>query len=325
MRDADQLNSILVFVEVAIIGEYGRFVHRAMQSARGSKLYRQELKRTLNCMKELSGKLTMRCRQVDYEALLAHVVEIMPAYRSAYIAEGGGSVDRLQGNWRKYGIGQLLDRLYEQTLTLCRLAKAREEELTAAVYVVNALATTGVEAYNVVAKQQDELLAGDIIVHRNESGHNRRMALLSHRAMELLMDGDVNVISRFGMASQQARDTIEELHRKISGTEFAQVCNQSLQAASMEFTEYALAHLRVDMELGKVPAEVRGQIGRRLEGGVGDADRLMDELRRVPLPAPAVEVDIWDYAAYMPPGERGGALSRFRRWTVERMDLPDLN
>lgn len=320
MREADQLNATLIFVEVYVIGEYERFMHRAMQAARYSPLYRQELKRTLGEMQKLCKSLNRQCLRVDCEAILYHIIEVMPAYRSAYIAEGGGAIDRLNLNFGKLGMVGLANRLYEQVLMLCLLAAAREEELTASIYVVNAMAVLAIECYETISRQQNELLCGDVVMHRVQGKHNQRMSQLSHRALTLLM-GNPDVISGYGMASQQVRSTLHDLQQLISGTDFVEVCNSTLTAAALEYTEYALAHLRVDIERGSVPERVCADLAPHLTGGHADVDELMEELRSTPLPAPPDEVDIWELASDMPTGREGGALQRFRRWAMERKEL----
>lgn len=311
MRDANMINVMLLYMEVVLVGELDRMAHATLRDAKETGAYRLLMKRSVNDLMACVGKLVQRCRATDCDVLLNAIVEKLPYYRKPYAEEGGGSVNFLHSYFRRVGLCELDDRLRGLCLELADQAGVENRELMADACVMMSLAQSGIESYELAMKQVDKLLGGDVRIRRMKSRHHEQVVHLAQQMLRMLTHGreDVNALDSL---REQIRETKREIHRLISGARLVEVCESALDAATMDYTEFALACLLKDSLTGNDTEEPMRQIAEKLGGDPEAAKELLEELKGSDAAKQAYLWDPWDLMELLPAGKEEGALRKFR-------------
>lgn len=313
---ADALNGYLLIIEIILSGELQRFAKRVADAIREEGLYRQQVKRQTNLLAEQVNDLQKRCMIADAEVMLSRVFEIMPSYSRAYIGEGGGVAVRFQTAFSKIS-SDVTQRTFICNKQLLDRCSAPHSLIMANLLTLQQIAEVGVCAYDAIATQQDALLFGDVVVHRNKYRHHEAVI---HQAA-CLLDAMGGVPSYEGCSKELGdRDALlKQMIDYLSGEKFEHLVNISFRTVLMEYTEFVLASICMDLHGGTLPDGVIDAVRTRL-GSEEQALQLMNELRAVHVPD---GVEAWDFAEEIPEGGVGSAIAAFRHLCVERPDLPD--
>lgn len=316
MQQANALNGYLLIIEIMMAGELQRYGKRAYDIAIADGLYKQQAKKQVNELCKLVETLQYRCLTCDAERIMMHIFENMPCYARRYMKEGGGTVIRFQSALTARS-KDITNHIFLSAKNLLDKRKAAHSELCATLLTMNALSTTAIEAYDVIASHQNRLLAGDLVIKRDKSDHHERiLRLCSDLLRPYISYGLVNDGSK---EVEQSREFVRQLQVFISGESLDNIAVTTFSQVVMEYVEFVLACICIDMKDGRLPNDVTETLINKL-GSQQQADEVLRELSDVSVPDDA---DAWDLIDSMPVGIPTGALRKYRRICYERHDLPD--
>lgn len=307
MMRSELLCAYLLFIEVMLTSDLQRFTVRALNELRDAGLYKQHQKKLMNELMNVVSLLQRKCGYEDSAVMTKHIVSAVPQYAAAYFREGGGITVRIQNEFYR-SAGDLTNRLYLTNKQLADKINAPHSELCACLLTLTGLSTTGTEAYNTIAHQQNSLLAGDVVLHRRKSDHHERVCRLSEELLSTYIDIKA-LAGKCSTEIAQSREYLRQMQRTISGESLARLVDRCYLGVVMEYVEFILASMAIDLKRGTLPDGVSASVSTLL-GSEEEKDRLFRELIDVPV---CPEQDAWDLAADIPEGGIGSALPAFRR------------
>lgn len=313
----DALNTSLLMIEIILAGEAQRFSHKSVDLLKAHDLYRQQLKRAGNELLETANSLQRRCDITDREELMEYVTRTEPAFRQAYMEDGGGMTTRLQAAYYRVS-GDITNRIYIQSKNLIDRCKMPHSDLIANVMTVVSVAQTGIEVYEFIMREQDRLVSDRGRVRRRKSGHHERMLCCARTIINTLMPPNPDLPE---VEARQARELVRQMQVYLSDKYMEQICRSTIDGAVIEYIEYSIASMCVMMhQSDSLPADVEDRL-LRLLGTENRVFGLKRELRAIPLPCHASEVDVWEFAQQLPAGNEVSMLTLYRRTCAESRSL----
>lgn len=308
-EEANILNSTLLMIEIVLAGELQRFAYKSVERMKEHGIFRQRLKQSGNEMLLTANDLQQRCNHTDRNELMLYVTEAEPFFRQAYMDEGAGITSRLQSLFANSS-GDITNRIFLASKNMLDRCNTAHSEVLANVMVVVAIAQTGIEAYEIIKKRQDALIAGDGRIRRCKSAHHEKMLCCARTIINLMMRDSKYLPEKEAM---QARELVRQMQLFISGAGMGKVCEAAIGGGVVEYIEYVIASLVAMIHQGiSVPEEVEQRMLHRL-GSEKAVDMFKEELRVMPLPCHPCDVDIWEFAQQLPVGSEDSMLTSFRR------------
>lgn len=317
MEQSYTLSIYLLIVEIILSGELQRYSWHVFKYIRENGLYRQQMKKQVNELLRLTNELQNRCNTTDATVMIEHIIEIMPAYGKSYIEEGGGTVARFQNAFSVQN-EDITHEIFKCNKQITDKVCTVHSELCAHLLTLQAIAQTGVEAYNIIAKQQDMLVFGEVILHRQKSRHHecviRQCELLSGPYLKAQ-----DIVNQCPELLRDSRELIRHMQMMISGESLDSTTIRVFQSVVMEYIEFVLASMCMDVHAtGSFPKKVEAVLLERSNGDTDFVNRLLGELKELPI---SEDVDAWDFAHEFPEGGVGSAIARFRQMCFERHQM----
>ena len=167
--------------------------------------------------------------------------------------------------------------------------------MLAEIMMAQALAQTDIELYEVCQKTAENIGRGRLVSHCIKSLHSEAMVnstrnLVDHFVPRTFKCRPVYV--------DNVRGHIKKLQNNMSEDRMFESINACYMALRMDYIEYFLGMLRVEMEKGKnvLPIPALRMIRKRL-GSMERARQAMQELLAIPMPTE--DMDAWDYSKFV--------------------------
>lgn len=292
-RDIKAVVTYLVNCELILAGEVQRYAYHVLRMIQERGLYRHLMKKYANVLKQQTDDLVRRCTQVETVIVEKEVRKMNPhgTWWREFFDDGGGLVNRLCMLFSKENSLQL-DLIRMGCKQMADSLKIANSDLLSEIYMVQALAQTDIELYECCQKTAESIGRGRVASHCIKSLHSEAMVNSTRNLVDHFVKRTVSYRPQ-DVASM--RGHIKKLQQNLSEERMFENINSCYTALRMDYIEYFLGKIRVEMEKGKnsLPLPVLRMMRTRM----GSRDRVrqaLQELKSIPLPAE--DEDAWDYS-----------------------------
>ena len=295
-RDIKAVLTYLVNCELILAGEVQRYAYHALSLIKERGLYRHLMKKYANTLKHQTDELVHRCTQTDMAIVEKEARKMNPhgTWWREFFDDGGGLVNRLC-MWFSQENGSQLELIRLACKQMADSLKVKDSDLLAEIMMAQALAQTDIELYEVCQKTAENIGRGRLVSHCIKSLHSEAMVnstrnLVDHFVPRTFKCRPVYV--------DNVRGHIKKLQNNMSEDRMFESINACYMALRMDYIEYFLGMLRVEMEKGKnvLPIPALRMIRKRL-GSMERARQAMQELLAIPMPTE--DMDAWDYSKFV--------------------------
>ena len=308
MKDASRIGFICSVSDVIMVSLIDSYIHQAYRYAADNGLMRFRLKSAMNELRDATHTMQVSADRMDTEMYMDIMFALFPFASKRFVADGGGVKDEFVAGFERTS-NRVVARMHDVLLDLANGHRLNYPELCAHLLLITTLSNLGNQMYNVYAAKQDDLMAGEVVLERRKSKHYDKYL---HLAQIILRQMGMDMKQMVSDDVVQSTDSLYQEAAECLGIDkMEKLCSEVAFKGCMTYIEYAVACLRVDLEVtGRVDEEylkpVVGLIGQR------DAGYLIRFLRRLPMPEEQ-DVDLWEYAQQLPKAGRSKTLDRLRR------------
>lgn len=314
MAAADILNGHLLMTEIMLSNLMQKYVYDVYGELEEKGMMRHQMKRHARQMRDVSRDLISRSNQHDRSMVQTFCRRIFPSLVDAYIEDGGTLTSKLHVVFqRRYAT--LMEQIYLSSKNVLDKGRVPNSELGAKIQMVLMLCHTGIELYDLICERVDRLLEGFGSMTRLKSRHNEKI-LCSAKELMRLVEGD-----RSGMMDDDCREVkaartfCAQFQKELTSEELLQLIESGIVSLQIDFTEYAIATLRIRMEHGRLSVACIRTILARV-GTPANVRRLLKEIAGIPYTNNG-ETDAIDLAQSLPDSVPESAIATFRRLCIE--------
>ena len=308
------MNNFLMCNEIIFCDLEQKYAYRILDMLKEKNLYRHQLKKYANKLREITGMLQMRVRDNDRAATLKSCKLIMPSgrYAEEFHEEAGGIAFKLQAAFlRTFDVKLKLIRMDNKEVAL--KGELKHPDLMSEMLTLLALSETAIELYAFCQKQIRIAGRGRLIDHSIKSTHHESV----RNAVKNLVD---QFASRDTVLPQQealrTRQHVTEFQQELVKDEMFEMFNSQYMALRMDYIEYYLGCVRMEIENGTVSCGLVREVWHRL-GTKQAAKSFFKQLAKIPVTMDedtnavdvASEISSWDGKAK--------TVDTFRRLCVE--------
>ena len=313
-EDIHVLTTFLACSELLFANEMQRYSFRILDLLKEKNLYRHELKKYANKLKEVTDTMMYRSNDTDRHVTLKQCLITTPyySYGEDFYEEGGGLLNRMAINFHK-NFEVKFKRIQMDNLWIAKEMKLQHPDLISEIFTLSALAKKDIELFDSVQKRIEAAARGRLkSKSRIKSTHS-----------EAMLNAAMNLSDRFVsrtaiMPNEPAllmRKHLEEFYKDISGEEQFEFFNSQFMALKMDYIEYYLARLRMDITKGRLKVAQIRDVWYRL-GKKHVVKQFFTELSAIKLPKK--DLDTWDVVKKISyaKGEQK-AMNTFRRMCLD--------
>ena len=308
------MNNFLMCSEIIFCDLEQKYAYRILSMLEEKGLYRHQVKKCANRLREQTSILQMRVRDNDRMATQRCSSWIMPSKRYAdeMYKESGGIACKLQ-------IAFL--RMFDMKLKLIRMdnkeiaakMNLKHPDLLAEIFTELALTETAIELFEFCQKQIRIAGRGRLIDHTIKSMHHESV----RNAVKGLLD---QFISRGAeipdFESRRAREHVKEFQSELVKNDMFEMFNAQYMALRIDYIEFYLASVRLGIEHKTVGLGLIREVWRRL-GSKQAAKSFFNQLAKIPIPVDE-DANTADVARAITGYEgKVKTLDRFRRLCAE--------
>lgn len=295
-RDIKAVITYLVNCELVLAGEVQRYAYHVLRMIQERGLYRHLMKKYANTLKQQTDDLVRRCTSTEEVIVEKEVHKMNPhgTWWREYFDDGGGLVNRLC-MWFSKDNGTQLELIRMGCKQMADSLNIKNSDLLAEIYMVQALAQTDIELYDICQRTAENIGRGRLVSHCIKSLHSEAMVNSTRNLVDHFVPRNVHYRP---MDVANMRGHIRKLQSNISEEQMFEAINSCYTALRMDYIEYFLGKLRVEMENGKnvLPIPALRMIRKRL-GSMERARQAMQELLAIPMPTE--DMDAWDYSKFV--------------------------
>ena len=295
-RDIKAVITYLVNCELVLAGEVQRYAYHVLRMIQERGLYRHLMKKYANTLKQQTDDLVRRCTQVEYVIVEkeVHKMNGHGTWWREFFDDGGGLVNRLC-MWFSKDNGTQLELIRMGCKQMADSLNIKNSDLLAEIYMVQALAQTDIELYDICQRTAENIGRGRLVSHCIKSLHSEAMVNSTRNLVDHFVPRNVHYRP---MDVANMRGHIRKLQSNISEEQMFEAINSCYTALRMDYIKYFLGKLRVEMENGKnvLPIPALRMIRKRL-GSMERARQAMQELLAIPMPTE--DMDAWGYSKFV--------------------------
>ena len=295
-RDIKAVITYLVNCELVLAGEVQRYAYHVLRMIQERGLYRHLMKKYANTLKQQTDDLVRRCTSTEEVIVEKEVHKMNPhgTWWREYFDDGGGLVNRLC-MWFSKDNGTQLELIRMGCKQMADSLNIKNSDLLAEIYMVQALAQTDIELYDICQRTAENIGRGRLVSHCIKSLHSEAMVNSTRNLVDHFVPRNVHYRP---MDVANMRGHIRKLQSNISEEQMFEAINSCYTALRMDYIEYFLGKLRVEMEKGKnvLPIPALRMIRKRL-GSMERARQAMQELLAIPMPTE--DMDAWGYSKFV--------------------------
>ena len=285
------LNTFMLFDELLLAGEMQRYAYRILGKLKEKGLYRHQLKQSANRLKEVVDGLQVRSNNSDKDITLKQCMMISPGgfYGKDFYEDGGGLLNRMSMNFsREYNIK--LKRILLDNRWMADSLNVKHPDLIAEIFTLVFLAQTDIELYDEVQKQIRSTARGRLKSRCIKSMHSESMRNVANNLLDQFIPRNFEVPEE---RRNLMRQHVKEFQQDITGKGQFEFMDGQTLALKMDFIEYYLGRLRMDMDKGMIGVAHIREVWRRL-GSKNMVRKFFKELKG--LPKKKEDMDDWDYS-----------------------------
>ena len=310
-EDIGVMTTFLACSELLFADQMQRYSRHILQMLQEKNLYRHELKKYANKLREVTDAMMLRSNCTDRSITLKQCSLISPKglYGKDFYEEGGGLLGRMSLAFHK-DFEVKFKRIRMDNKWIADSMKLKHPDLLAEIFTLTSLAQCDIELFDAVQKKLDSITRGRL---KSKSCIKSTHSEAMRNAARNLSDRFVNRMAE--MPTQQTllmRQHIQEFQQDITGGQQFEFFNGQFLALKMEVVEYYLARLRMDMTKGRIGVEQIRDVWYRM-GRKENVRKFFSELKAIPLPEDD-DMDALDYSRVvaMSKGDQK-AMNSFRR------------
>lgn len=309
----NMLNLYLISCEMILAGEMQRISLDVCEKLRKENMLRHQLKKSVGELRAKTDDLFKRVVLEDRRIVTEHANMVAPAYAKAYYEAGGSLSSRLQMQFRKMQ-GERINLIILSTKNALDKIRVPHSDIVAQVMTLIGISTTNINLYEAVQKKIDTIHGGTLKITRQKSLHNESIIKSARNVVDIFVSRNQNVPEREGKAAQ---DLLKQLGDYMSGEDMFFIVDNCLLAMNMEYVEFFLASLRIDMQNRPILLSIYRNLLERM-GTYANVREMISQLVAVPIPE---GTDAWDFATKLPSISSGTALNSFRRLCIENKSI----
>lgn len=320
---SDKCIVMIYLLDTVVLAQVEKMLFRAMEYAREEGIFKREVKRDLNEIKKIIDRRRLGNAGNAIECYLDVLNEMLPQSKVRFNTYGMRPEDYLLSVFIRRS-GKVLQTTEDDFELMIARNGFSHAKLLASLSMIYGLCFKVIEIH----EAQYHLLmqsysASDLMLtnggglwkyievrinnaRSNEPLLKRIITLSSSVIKRLSIDREFVVDIAY---EQQMESSIVAMRSVLSGEELNELADKTLTQMAMDYTEFYLACLRMDMlEDGKVDKHYRKTLSRYV--GEERVDELLDELSRVePM---REEEDLIDLQQRLPDGSEKSAMRKFR-------------
>lgn len=320
---SDKCIVVIYLLDTVVLAQVEKMLFRAMEYAREEGIFQREVKRDMNEIKKIIDRRRLGNAGNAIECYLDVLNEMLPQSKVRFNTYGMRPEDYLLSVFIRRS-GKVLQTTEDDFEVMIARNGFSHAKMLASISMIYGLCFKVIEIhdaqYHLLMQSysaSDLMLTNGgglwkyIEVRINNARVNepllKRIITLSSSVMKRLsIDREfVNDIAY----EQQMESSVVAMRSVLSGEELNELADKTLTQMTMDYTEFYLACLRMDMlEDGKVDKHYRKTLSRYV--GEERVDELLDELSRVePM---REEEDLIDLQQRLPDGSEESAMRKFR-------------
>ena len=275
------MNNFLMCCELIFCDMEQKYAYHILGILKEKGLYCHRLKKYANKLRDITGTLQMRVRDNNRLATMRSCKLTIPSARYAedFRELNGGVATKLQLAFL---------RMFELKLKLIRMdnreiakkMNLKHPDLMSEIFTLLALAEISIELFDFCQKQIRIAGRGRLIDHTVKSMHHESV----RNAVRNLMD---QFVSRSAVMPEaetvRAREHVKEFQMDLVKDETFEMFNAQYMATRIDYIEFYLAGVRMDMENGKVSRGLVREVWHRL-GTRQAVKSFFKQLSRIPIP-----------------------------------------
>lgn len=313
-QDIHALTTFLACSELLFANEMQRYSYRILNMLKEKNLYRHELKKYANKLKEVTDTMMWRSNDTDRYVTLKQCLMATPyhSYGADFYEEGGGLLNRMAINFHR-NFELKFKRIQMDNLWIAKEMKMKHPDLVSEIFTLSALARTDIELFDEVQKRIESVARGRL---RSKS---RIKSLHSEAMLNASMNLSDKFVSRTAIMPEEPallmRKHVAEFQNDITSEGQFEFFEGQFLALKMDYIEYYLARLRMDMNKGRLSVAQIRDVWYRL-GKKHAAKKFFTELASIKLPKK--DFDAWDLSKKIATstGDQK-AMNSFRRMCVD--------
>lgn len=306
--------TFLACSELLFADQMQRYSCHILQMLKEKNLYRHELKKYANKLKEVTDAMIIRSNSTDRHITLKQCALVSPRgmYGKDFYEDGGGLLGRMSLAFHKE-FEVKFKRIRMDNKWIADSMQLKHPDLLAEIFTLTSLAQCDIELFEAVQKKLENIARGRL---KSKSCIKSTHSEAMRNAARNLSDRFVSRMAE--MPVQQTllmRQHLKEFQQDITGTQQFEFFNGQFLALKMEFVEYYLAQLRMDMAKGRVGMAQIRDVWYRM-GKKENVRKFFSELKAIPLPKDD-DMDALDYSREVATSKGDQkAMNSFRRLCV---------
>ena len=308
------MNNYLMCSELIFCDLEQKYAFRILKLLEEKGLYRHQLKKYANKLREVTDMLQMRIRDNDRMATFRSCKLTFPSsrYCSEFYEQGGGVAAKLQlAFMRMFDVKLKLIRMDNREIA--KKMNLKHPDLLSEIFTLLALAETSIELFAFCQKQIRITGRGRLIDHTVKSMHHESV----RNAVRNLMDHFVNRSAIMPETETvRAREHVKEFQTELVQDSMFQMFNAQYIAVRMKYIEFYMASVRMEIENRTIGRGLIREVWNRL-GTRQSTKSFFGQLARIPIPSDD-DTNTMDVASVISSWkEKTKTLDEFRRLCVE--------
>ena len=308
------MNNYLMCSELIFCDLEQKYACNILDLLKEKGLYRHKMKMHANKLREQTDLLQIRLRDNDRMSAQRSSGLIMPSkrYANAMFEEVGGIASKLQITFL---------RMFDKRLKLIRMdsreiakkLNLKHPDLIAEIFTLLALTETSIEIFTFCQQQIRMAGRGRLIDHTIKSTHHESVRNAAKGLLDQFVDRNTEMPDE---EATRARKHVAEFHKELVKDEMFEMFNAQYMALRIDYIEFYLASVRLEIEQGTVSRGLIREVWHRL--GTRQATKsFFNQLAKVPIPDDE-DTNTTDVACAIS-GWNGQikTVDRFRRLCVE--------
>lgn len=313
-EDIHVLQTFLACNELLFANEMQNLSFHILDLLKEKNLYRHELKRYANKLKEVTDTMMYRSNDTDRHVTIKQCLLITPyqSYGKDFYEEGGGLLNRMVVAFHK-DFELKFKRIRLDNRWMAKEMNLKHPDLVSEIFTLMALAQTDIELFSVVQAR----------IKGAARGRLRSKSQIKSTHSEAMLNAAKNLsehfVSRNTVMHQDSTDLVRkhlmEFQEDIISEGQFEFFNSQFLALKMDYVEYYLARLRMHMNEGRVPVAQIRNVWHRM-GKKHAVQKFFSELGAIKMPKG--EVEAWDLSKKIAVSKGDQkAMNSFRRLCVE--------
>lgn len=303
----------LLCIELIFSAEMQRLAIHVLQLLKEKGLYRHQLKKYANKLKEVTEFLQRRSNMSNKDLVTtqAEIASYKKLWAMDYYEDGGDIINRLSvGFNRTYGME--IKRLRLDCKWMAQQMELKHPDLMSEIFTLQALAQTDIELWQHCQKHIVNYGRGKVQDRCVKGSHSEAMLHAAKSLSDQFIDRQADAPAE---SAALLRKHITEFHEKLTAEAMFDFFEGQFLALKMDFVEYYFARLRMDMEEGKVSIAAIRDVWFRM-GSKENVRQFFKELKRMPL-LKDKDADALDLAKSIAASKKKQeAMNSFRRLCV---------